>query len=83
MMEVWRRIEAFFDILFTRNVAAEIAAVTVCLWVGWWVGATLRDRYQRRGTPTPTALTWRYFATQGIVVVTPVVVALLLVVDPA
>ncbi|MGO9993162.1 MAG: mechanosensitive ion channel family protein [Steroidobacteraceae bacterium] len=79
MMEVWRRIEAFFDILFTRNVAAEIAAMTVCLWAGWWVGATLRDRYQRRGTPTPTALTWRYFATQGIVVVTPVVVALLLV----
>jgi small-conductance mechanosensitive channel len=79
MMEVWRRIEAFFDILVTRDVMTEIAAVTVCLWVGWWVGATLRDRYQRRGTPTPTALTWRYFATQGIVVVTPVVVALLLV----
>jgi small-conductance mechanosensitive channel len=79
MMELWRRIEAFFDILFTRNVIAEIAAVTLCLWVGWLVGATLRNRYQRRGAPTPTALTWTYFATQGIVVVTPVVVALLLV----
>ncbi len=79
MMELWRRTEAFFDILFTRNVVAEIAAVTACLWAGWWVGATLRNRYERRGTPTPTALTWTYFATQGIVVVTPVVVALLLV----
>jgi small-conductance mechanosensitive channel len=79
MMEVWRRIEAFFGILFTRNVVIEIAAVTVCLWVGWFVGTLLRSRYERRGLPTRTALTWTYFATQGIVVVAPVVVALLLV----
>src|SRR6202051_2470244 len=73
------RIEAFFDILFTRTVVTEIAAVTACLWVGWFVGATLRDRYQRRGITTPTALTWTYLASQGFVVVTPVVLALLLV----
>jgi len=78
-MELWRRIEAFFDILLTRNVLAEIAAVAVCLWVGWFVGATLRDRYQRRGITTPTALTWTYLASQGFVVVTPVVLALFLV----
>ena len=79
-MEFWRRIEAFFDILFTRNVVTEIASVTLCLWVGWFVGATLRSRYQRRGITTPTALTWKYLASQGIVVVAPVVVALLLVI---
>jgi small-conductance mechanosensitive channel len=79
MIDLRPRIEAFFDILFTRNVVAEIAAVTVCLWVGWFVGATLRDRYQRRGITTPTALTWTYLASQGFVVVTPVVLALLLV----
>ena len=79
MMELWRRIEAIFEILFTPDVLTEIAAVTVCLWVGWLVGAALRNRYQRRGYVTPTALTWTYFASQGIVVVTPVVVALLLV----
>jgi small-conductance mechanosensitive channel len=79
MMELWRRIEAFFDILFTRNVAAEIAAVAVCMWVGWMVGAALRSRYRRSGISTPTALTSTYLATEGIVVVTPVVVALLLV----
>jgi small-conductance mechanosensitive channel len=79
MTEFWLRIEAFFDILFTRNVVSEIAAVTLCLWVGWLVGATLRNRYQRSGITTPTALTWTYFASQGFVVVTPVVVALLLV----
>ena len=76
MMELWRRIQAFFDILFTRNVIVEIATVTVCLWVGWMVGAALRNRYQRRGGVQPMmALTWTYFASQGIVVVTPVVLA--------
>jgi len=79
MIDLRPRIEAFFDILLTRNVMAEIAAVAVCLWVGWLVGATLRDRYQRRGITTPTALTWTYLASQGFVVVTPVVLALLLV----
>jgi small-conductance mechanosensitive channel len=79
MIDLRPRVEAFFDILFTRNVVIEIAAVTVCLWVGWFVGATLRDRYQRRGITTPTALTWTYLASQGFVVVTPVVLALLLV----
>jgi len=78
-MELWRRIEAFFDILLTRNVMTEIASVTVCLYIGWLVGAALRNRYQRRGITTPTALTWQYLASQGIVVVAPVVVALLLV----
>ncbi|MDP9014819.1 MAG: mechanosensitive ion channel [Pseudomonadota bacterium] len=80
MMELWRRIEAFFEILFTRNVLTEVAAVAACLWVGSWVGTTLRNRYQRRGFTTPTALTWTYFASQGSVVVTPAAVALLLVV---
>jgi small-conductance mechanosensitive channel len=79
MMEVWRRIEGFFDILFTRNVIAELAAVGVCLWAGWWVGALLRKRHRRRGMRMPTALTSTYIVTQGIVVVTPVVLALLLV----
>ncbi|HWS64369.1 MAG TPA: mechanosensitive ion channel domain-containing protein [Steroidobacteraceae bacterium] len=79
MIDPRPRIEAFFDILFTRSVMVEIAAVSACLWVGWLVGATLRDRYQRRGITTPTALTWTYLASQGFVVVTPVVLALLLV----
>jgi small-conductance mechanosensitive channel len=79
MIEFWRSIEGFFDILFTRNVLMELAAVTVCLWAGWLVGAALRSRYQRIGITTPTALTWKYLATQGIVVVAPMVVALVLV----
>ena len=78
MIDPRPRIEAFFDILLTRNVVAEIAAVAACLWVGWLVGATLRNRYQRRGITTPTALTFTYLASQGFVVVTPVVLALVL-----
>jgi small-conductance mechanosensitive channel len=78
-MEIWRRIEAFFDILFTRNVVAEIAAVAACLWAGWWVGAALRRRVERDGVYCPTALTWRYLAGQGVVVVAPMAVAFFLV----
>ena len=78
MIDLRPRIGAFFDILLTRNVVAEIVAVAACLWIGWLVGATLRNRYQRRGITTPTALTFTYLASQGFVVVTPVVLALLL-----
>ena len=78
MTEFLRRIEAFFDILFTRNVATEIAALAACLWAGWWIGTLLRMRLEREARE-PTALTWRYFATQGMVTVTPVLLALALV----
>ena len=79
MMELWLRVQAFFDILLTRNVIVEIATVTVCLWVGWMVGAALRKRFQRGGNAAPMALTWTYFASEGFVVVTPVVLAWVLV----
>jgi small-conductance mechanosensitive channel len=79
MMELLRRIEGFFDILFTRNVLIEIACVALCLLAGWFVGTALRNRYGRRAAPAPTALTYSYFASQGSVVVAPVVIAMLLV----
>ena len=80
MMELAQRIAAFFDILSTRNVLIEIAAVAVCLLAGWFVGAAARDRFQRRRIKAPTALTWKYFAPQAMVVSAPAVVALVLVV---
>ena len=61
MMELWLHLEAFFDILFTRNVLTEIAALAVCLGLGWFVGTALRNRQHRRGIKTPTALTRTYF----------------------
>ena len=75
MTEFWLHLEGFFDILFTRNVIAEIAAVALCLGLGWFVGAVLRNRHLRLGIKTPAALTRSYFASHGIVVITPVVVA--------
>ena len=80
MMELVQRLAAFFDILSTRNVLTEIAVVLVCLLAGWFVGAALRERFQRRKVKAPTALTWTYFAPQGLVVAAPAIVALGLVV---
>jgi small-conductance mechanosensitive channel len=80
MEEVLHRIAAFFDILSTRNVLIEIGAVGACLAVGWFIGGALRERYRRRRVKAPTALTWTYFASQGSVVATPVIVALGLVI---
>jgi small-conductance mechanosensitive channel len=80
MMEILHRIAAFIDILSTRNVLIEIGAVGVCLMVGWFIGGALRERYRRRRVKAPTALTWTYFASQGSVVATPVIVALGLVI---
>jgi small-conductance mechanosensitive channel len=80
MTEAVQRIAAFFDILSTRNVLIEIGAVALCLLAGWFVGAALRGRHERRRFKTPTALTWTYFASQGSVVIMPVIIALFLVV---
>jgi small-conductance mechanosensitive channel len=80
MTELVQRIAAFFDILSTRNVLIEIGAVALCLLAGWFVGTALRARYERRRIKEPTALTWSYFASQGSVVATPVLIALGLVI---
>jgi small-conductance mechanosensitive channel len=79
-MEIVQRIGAFFDILSTRNVLIEIGAVALCLLAGWFVGAALRGRYERRRIKTPTALTWTYFGPEGVVVATPAIMALVLVI---
>jgi small-conductance mechanosensitive channel len=79
MNEIRLRIEAFFEILSTRNVLIEVGVLLVCLAVGGLVGLELSRRNQRRHEPPPMALSWRYFAIQGNVVVTPIIVMLVLV----
>ena len=79
MNEFWLHIEGFLDILFTRNVLAEIATLALCLGLGWLVGTELRNRYQLKGIKAPAALTRRYFASHGLVAIAPVLVALGLV----
>jgi small-conductance mechanosensitive channel len=80
MTEILQRIGALFDILWSRNVLIEIGVVGLCLLAGGFVGAALRNRYERRVFKTPTALTWTYFASQGSVVATPAILALGLVI---
>ena len=80
MMEIWQRILAFFDILSSRSVLLEIASVAVCLFAGWVVGVTVRERNQRRRVKEPLALTWNYFVSQSGVVIVPVLIALCLVI---
>jgi len=78
--EILQRIEAFFEILSTRNVLIEIGAVALCLLGGWLAGEPLRSRHRHRRIKEPAALNWRYFSAEGSVVILPVVMALFLVV---
>jgi small-conductance mechanosensitive channel len=79
MNEIWLRLQAFLDILSTRNVLIEIGVLAVCLLVGGFVGLELSRRDQRQKNKPPMTLAWRYFATQGNVVVTPIIVVFVLV----
>jgi len=80
MTEFWLHILGFFDILSTRSVLTEIGAVALCLLCGWYAGIILRNRFRRLGIEAPAALTRSYFASHGLVVISPVVVALALVI---
>jgi small-conductance mechanosensitive channel len=79
MTEILRRLEAFLDIVSTRNVLIEIGVVGVCLLLGGLLGLELSRRNQRQKNNPPMALAWRYFATQGNVVITPIIVMFALV----
>jgi small-conductance mechanosensitive channel len=77
MTEVWLRVQALIDIISTRNVLLEIAALAVCVAVGGFAGLALRRRYRPPGD-APPAMSVRYFAAQASVVVLPVLVAFVL-----
>ena len=79
MNEIWLHIQAFFEILSTRNVLAEVGVLAVCLLLGGMVAMELSRRNQRQANKPPMALSWRYFGTQGNVVITPIIVVLVLV----
>jgi small-conductance mechanosensitive channel len=52
IQEVWLHLQAFLDILFTRNVLTEVAALGVCISLGWLAAVLLRDRQPpRRAQP--------------------------------
>jgi small-conductance mechanosensitive channel len=52
IQEIWLHLQAFLDILFTRNVLTEVAALGVCISLGWLAAVLLRDRQPpRRAQP--------------------------------
>jgi small-conductance mechanosensitive channel len=54
MTEFWLRLQGFFEILLTRNVLTEIAALAVCLGIGWVAAILLRNHEQFRSVkPQP------------------------------
>ena len=79
MNEIWLHIQAFFEILSTRNVLIEVGVLAICLLLGGLVGLELSRRNERQANKPPMALSWRYFGTQGNVVVTPIIVVLVLI----
>jgi small-conductance mechanosensitive channel len=79
MKEIWLRTQAFFEILSTRNVLIEVGVLAVSLLLGGMVALELSRRNQRQVNKAPMALSWRYFGTQGNVVITPIIVVLVLV----
>jgi small-conductance mechanosensitive channel len=80
MNEILQRIEAFFEILSTRNVLIEIGVVALCLGFGWLAGLLLRSHFRQNLIKAPTALTWTYFSTKGSLVAAPVIMAFSLVI---
>ncbi len=79
MMELWLRLEAFFEILSTRNVFIEIAAVGLALLLGGASALALRGRYRRQRIKVSMALSWEYFFSQSSVAVMPPFIVLVLV----
>src|ERR1700690_327327 len=80
MTEFWLHLDAFFDILLPRNVLMGILAIAVCIGLGLVVSGALRKRHDRLGVETPTALTRHHFASHGLMVIAPVIVAFVLVI---
>jgi small-conductance mechanosensitive channel len=56
--DVWLHLQAFIDILFTRNVLTEVASLGVCVSLGWLAAVLLKDRQPTRGAQTAVAF-WR------------------------
>jgi small-conductance mechanosensitive channel len=73
--EYWLHLQAFFDILFTRNVLTEVAALGVCISLGWLAAVLLRDRAPLR-VARPTAVWSSDILAHVVIVALPAVVVL-------
>jgi small-conductance mechanosensitive channel len=75
MTEAWLHLQAFFDILLTRNVLIEVGALVVCLGMGWLAAVLLRyhDRF-RALHPAAGAIGMDLFAYVAVTVLPALVV---------
>jgi len=75
MTEAWLHLQAFFDILFTRNVLIEVGALVVCLGMGWLAAVLLRDHERFRALhPAPGAIGMDLLAYIAVTVLPALVV---------
>jgi small-conductance mechanosensitive channel len=79
MMEFWLRLEAFFEIVSTRNVLIETATLGTALLLGGLSALVLRGRYRRQRIKISMTLSWDYFISQSSVAVMPAFVVFVLV----
>jgi small-conductance mechanosensitive channel len=79
MMELWYRLQAIVDILFTRNVLTQIAVVALGLLLGSFAGAVLRRRFARLVAPAAAANAWRECFPRLGLFVAPALTALVVV----
>jgi small-conductance mechanosensitive channel len=80
MTEAWLHLQAFLDILWTRNVLAELASLAVCLGMGWTAAVLLRNHERFRGMKPSALMTRSDLAAHLIITVVPVIAVLGLVI---
>jgi small-conductance mechanosensitive channel len=76
MTEAWLRLQGFLDILVTRNVLTEIAALAVCVGVGWAATVLLRKRAPLREMRPSAGMTRTELASRVALTVVPAIAVL-------
>jgi small-conductance mechanosensitive channel len=80
MTEFWLHLQGFFDILFTRNVLTELAALAVCVGLGWTAAILLRNHEQFRTIKPQAAMSRTDLIAYVTIVIIPVIAVLGLVI---
>jgi small-conductance mechanosensitive channel len=80
MTELWLHLQGFFEILLTRNVLTEIAALAVCVGLGWTAAILLRNHEQFREIKPQAAMSRTDLVAYVTIVIIPVIAVLGLVI---
>jgi small-conductance mechanosensitive channel len=80
MTELWLHLQGFFEILFTRNVLTEIAALGVCVGLGWTAAILLRNHERFRGVKPRATMSRTDLIAYITIVIIPVTAVLGLVI---